>query len=170
LRATTTTHDTLSTLLSTSKHLIIALEKSDWLDRLLILAALAFFFIVVLFILKQRVFDKSLRVAFWWTRFIPDFSSDSDLLKEAEAGTLLASTITTALSTASTILTQSASTATSANPSTIVDAALSTVVPSELPLHTPTLDAAFSDFLQTLDDQSLIPTNTVTYSIQHHEL
>ena len=55
----------------TSKHLITALEKSDWLDRLLVLAALAFFVLTVLFILKQRIVDRGLRMAFWWTRFVP---------------------------------------------------------------------------------------------------
>ncbi|KAF8518976.1 Sec20-domain-containing protein, partial [Hysterangium stoloniferum] len=136
LRATTTAHDTLSTLLGTSKHLITALEKSDWLDRMLILAALTFFCIVVLFILKQRIVDKSLRVAFWWTRFIPDYSGDSDLLKEAEAGALLATTTVTALSSAPTILTQSASAVTFAKPSEAVDDALSTLIISGLPLQT----------------------------------
>lgn len=105
LRSTTTVYDTLSTLLSTSKHLIAALEKSDWLDRLLILAAVAFFFLVVLFILKQRVVDKGIHFAFWWTRFIPDFHGDAALLKmeRDEAGTLLTTTTATVLSTVSTI-------------------------------------------------------------------
>ncbi|THH05165.1 hypothetical protein EW146_g9975, partial [Bondarzewia mesenterica] len=71
LKSASSTHDVLTNLLGSSKQLITALEKSDWLDRLLIMAALAFFVLVVLFILKQRVFDRSLRIAFWWTRFLP---------------------------------------------------------------------------------------------------
>jgi hypothetical protein len=39
--------------MGTSKQLIIALEKADWLDRMLILAGLAFFGLVVLLVLKQ---------------------------------------------------------------------------------------------------------------------
>ena len=35
------------------------------------LAALTFFILVVLFIAKQRIIDRGLRVAFWWTRFLP---------------------------------------------------------------------------------------------------
>ena len=70
----------LDGLLVTSKHLITALEKSDWMDRMLVLAGLAFFVLVVAFILKQRIVDRGLRIAFWWTRFIPDFSSDEELL------------------------------------------------------------------------------------------
>lgn len=75
LHSTTTVYDTLNTLLDTSKHLIIALQKSDWMDRLLLLGALIFFFLVCLFILKQRVLNKTFRAAFWWTRFLPDFSN-----------------------------------------------------------------------------------------------
>ena len=61
----------LTSLLGTSKQLVTALEKADWLDRIIIFAALAFFFLVFLFILKQRIVDRGLRIAFWWTRFIP---------------------------------------------------------------------------------------------------
>ncbi|CAK5273838.1 unnamed protein product [Mycena citricolor] len=80
LKSTSLTHDTLTTVLDTSKHLVTALEKADTLDRLLIGAALVLFILVVLFILKQRIFDRGMRVAFWWTRFLPDFSGDGDLL------------------------------------------------------------------------------------------
>jgi protein transport protein SEC20 len=61
----------LTGLLGTSKQLVTALEKADWLDRLLIFAGLAFFALVVLFILKQRIVDRGLRIAFWWTRLLP---------------------------------------------------------------------------------------------------
>jgi len=71
LKATSTTHDVLTGLLGASKQLVTALEKADWLDRILIFAALAFFALVVLFILKQRLVDRGLRIAFWWTRFLP---------------------------------------------------------------------------------------------------
>ncbi|KAI0703494.1 Sec20-domain-containing protein [Cytidiella melzeri] len=77
LRSVSSTHDVLDGLLSTSKHLITALEKTDWLDRLLIMAALAFFVLVVLFILKQRLVDRGLRIAFWWTRFLPSISGSN---------------------------------------------------------------------------------------------
>jgi protein transport protein SEC20 len=46
----------------------------------LILSAFVFFVLVVLFIVKQRVLDKGVRIAFWWTRFLPDFSGDEALL------------------------------------------------------------------------------------------
>jgi hypothetical protein len=39
--------------MGTSKQLIVALERSDWLDRMLILSGIMFFSVVVLFILKQ---------------------------------------------------------------------------------------------------------------------
>jgi protein transport protein SEC20 len=81
LKATSTTHDVLTGLLGASKQLVTALEKADWLDRLLIFAALGFFALVVLFILKQRLVDRGLRVAFWWTRFLPSMDR-GDSLKE----------------------------------------------------------------------------------------
>ncbi|TFY81386.1 hypothetical protein EWM64_g2619 [Hericium alpestre] len=91
LSSTSITHDVLTGMLGTSKHLITALEKSDWLDRLLILAALAFFIVIVLFILKQRIFDRGVRIAFWWTRFLPDMGGGTGkgmagALNRAEAG------------------------------------------------------------------------------------
>ncbi|KAG6829708.1 hypothetical protein H0H92_003743 [Tricholoma furcatifolium] len=80
LRATSTTHDTLTNLMGTSKQLITALEKSDWMDRALIISAFIFFLLVILFILKQRILDRSIRLAFWWTRFLPDFGGDTALV------------------------------------------------------------------------------------------
>ncbi|KAF8637923.1 hypothetical protein AX17_002544 [Amanita inopinata Kibby_2008] len=62
LRETSSTHDTLTNLTGTSKQLITALEKSDWLDRLLIISAFASFLLVVLFIVKQRVIDRMVGV------------------------------------------------------------------------------------------------------------
>lgn len=55
----------------TAKQLVTALEKADRMDKLLIMAGLVFFFLVVLFILKQRVIDRGIRIALFWTRFIP---------------------------------------------------------------------------------------------------
>ena len=81
LKATSTTHDLLSGLLGTSKQLVTALEKADWLDRLLIFAGLAFFALVVLFILKQRIVDRGLRIAFWWTRLLPSMDRGDSLEK-----------------------------------------------------------------------------------------
>jgi len=86
LRSTSLQHDTLTTVMSTSKHLITALEKSDWLDRMLILSGFGFFLLVLLFIVKERLLDRGLRIAFWWTRFIPSFSDDEALLMSAEKG------------------------------------------------------------------------------------
>ncbi|KAI0676488.1 Sec20-domain-containing protein [Trametes maxima] len=104
LKSTSSTHDVLSTLMSTSKHLITALEKSDWLDRLLILAALAFFILVVLFILKQRLVDRGLRIALWWTRFVPNFSGDEALLAAEKGQESVVTTASSVVATASAVL------------------------------------------------------------------
>jgi len=84
LKATSTTHDLLTGLLGASKQLVTALEKADWLDRLLIFASLAFFVLVVLFILKQRIVDRGLRIAFWWTRLLPSRDRGGSILAAQE--------------------------------------------------------------------------------------
>jgi protein transport protein SEC20 len=84
LKATSTTHDILTGLLGASKQLVTALEKADWLDRLLIFASLAFFVLVVLFILKQRIVDRGLRIAFWWTRLLPSRDRGDSILAAQE--------------------------------------------------------------------------------------
>jgi protein transport protein SEC20 len=61
----------LNLVIGTSKQLITVLEKTDWLDRVLIISALVFFGLVVLFILKSRIIDRGLRIAFFWTRLLP---------------------------------------------------------------------------------------------------
>ena len=96
LKSTSTMHDTLNTIMDTSKQLIIALEKSDWLDRLLILSGLGFFLLVVLFILKQRIVDRGLRIAFWWTRFLPDVKLGGGRSTGIDVGTVLTAATTTA--------------------------------------------------------------------------
>lgn len=100
----------------TSKHLITALEKTDWLDRIVILSAFMFFILVVLFILKQRFIDRGLRIALWWTRFVPlpDFhSTKPDMLSVAEEGSAVSLSVvmTTATSTLSSLVASSDSTA-----------------------------------------------------------
>ncbi|KAJ7180951.1 hypothetical protein C8R46DRAFT_841906, partial [Mycena filopes] len=108
LRSASGTHDTLTNVMDASKTLIPAVEKSDWLDRIVIFAALLFFTLVVLFILKQHIFDRSMRIAFWWTRFVPDFSGDSQLLNmEKGSATALSTTVTAAAATVTSLVTSS---------------------------------------------------------------
>ena len=115
LKSTSSTHDVLDSLMTTSKHLITALEKSDWMDRMLIFAGLIFFVLVVLFILKQRLVDRSLRIALWWTRFIPDFSGDEALLamEKGEVSLTASSVVATASAVVTTVATVAASLASS---------------------------------------------------------
>ena len=61
LLSTSTQHDILTHATQTSKTLITALSRADTLDRLLIGAALVFFWLVVLFVIKERVVDRGLR-------------------------------------------------------------------------------------------------------------
>ena len=67
------------------------------------------FFMVVLFILKKRILDKGLKVALFWTRFVPDFSADEKLLKgEVEEG--VSSVVGGIVTAASTVVASAAST------------------------------------------------------------
>jgi protein transport protein SEC20 len=75
LQSASTAQDTLNLVIGTSKQLITVLEKTDWLDRMLIISALVFFGLVVLFILKSRIIDRGLRIAFFWTRLLPSSSA-----------------------------------------------------------------------------------------------
>lgn len=60
---TTNSYTSFSDLLSTSKHLITTMEKADLLDRLLIFAALLFFLLVCVLIIKRRIIDRGIRAA-----------------------------------------------------------------------------------------------------------
>ncbi|KAI5451343.1 Protein transport protein sec20 [Naganishia albida] len=66
LRSTSGLYDTYSDLLTTSTRLVKQLEKADWYDKLIIFCALAFFFLVVGFIIKRRVLDKAVNGVGWW--------------------------------------------------------------------------------------------------------
>ena len=122
LRSTSSQHDTLSSVMYTSKQLVTALEKSDWLDRVLIFSGFFFFIMVVLFILKQRIIDRSIRLAFWWTRLIPSFSDDAALLQNVEKG--MANAVVSATSSLSVVAASLASSilpiTTSLPPSSII--------------------------------------------------
>jgi protein transport protein SEC20 len=93
-------HDTLDLIIGTSKELITTLEKTDWLDRILIISGLVFFGLVVLFILKQRIIDRGLRIAFFWTRLLPSSGSSTRAVvqKAAEVVTTASATTTTSVS------------------------------------------------------------------------
>ncbi|KAG1804142.1 Sec20-domain-containing protein [Suillus variegatus] len=77
IQSVSTTHDKLDYILGTSKQLITALEKTDWVDRVLIISGLVFFGLVVLFIAKQRIIDRGLRIALFWTRLLPGLGSST---------------------------------------------------------------------------------------------
>lgn len=60
---TTDQYTSFNGLLQSSKQLITALEKADSLDRILIIAALIFFALVCLLIIKRRIIDRGIRAA-----------------------------------------------------------------------------------------------------------
>jgi len=104
LRSTSNTYDALDNILTTSKQLVTALEKADRIDRLLIMAGLVFFFLVVLFILKQRVIDRGIRIALFWTRFIPRKAKTIEGILE-RGDIKVVSTVTSVATSATTLAT-----------------------------------------------------------------
>lgn len=153
LNSTSSAHDVLTNVMGTSKQIITALEKSDWLDRLILASAMCFFFIVVLFILKQRIFDRGMRLAFWWTRFIPDFSGDQKMLvpeKAVEVLSSLAGTATSvAVSIASTVMTGAASSSVTPGESSTDDAS------SESEVIATSISAVLESTLTSASDTTL---------------
>ena len=156
LRSTSLQHDALNSVMSTSKQLITALEKSDWLDRILIISGFVFFLLVVLFILKQRIIDRGLKIAFWWTRFIPDFSSDEELLRSAVDSVGEPSSFSaTAVSVVTPLVPLVASSSTATTP-----AALSSTPMSNVPDPSPTLDSKDSSKIVDTQNSFLPPEAT----------
>ncbi|WVF72748.1 hypothetical protein IAT40_007566 [Kwoniella sp. CBS 6097] len=62
LLSTSTLYDNYTSLLVKSGQLVKIIEKADTLDRIIILSALLFFLLVVGFIVKRRVIDRTLGV------------------------------------------------------------------------------------------------------------
>jgi protein transport protein SEC20 len=151
LKSTSTTHDTLTNIMGTSKQLITALEKSDWMDRLLILFGLFVFFMVVLFILKQRILDRGIRVALWWTKFIPDFSGDEELIRMEKGRDDYLSLSSMAAATLSSVVASATTTA----------LAISTSLSSEVPPGPlPVEDVEESQLLSSVVSSSIPPSTS----------
>lgn len=90
-----------------SKRLVTQLEASDWLDRLLLMAGLAFFTLVVLYIIKKRTWDIGISWVSWLTgngkyatRAVPHVSSASSVVQSVASS--VASSIASAASAAPT--------------------------------------------------------------------
>lgn len=133
--------------MDSSKQLITALEKADWLDRLLVLAALMFFIVIVLFIIKQRIVDRSVRLAFWWTRFLPNFGDDEKLLMQEEGGI----TMSSVLETVSTMLSSLQPSETASSLANIADSAGSIAEETFSSLTSSILDSATETVLSHVE-------------------
>lgn len=140
LQSTAQTHDSLSLLLGSSRQLVSALEKTDTLDRLLIMAALVFFCLVVLFILEQRVLQKGFRIAFWWIRFVglPRWVREGDHISAAGKATTIASATATSIESVLAVTTTSAIIAASgtslALPATLMSSTGATLAGAPIPV------------------------------------
>ncbi|EAU89292.1 hypothetical protein CC1G_03557 [Coprinopsis cinerea okayama7 len=170
LQATSNQHDSLNTAILTTRTIVTALEKSDWLDRVLILSAFGFFLLVVLFIVKQRVVDRGVGMVLWWFKWIPGigYSTSSvmagsgvDLEKGVKAA---ASTVSTATSLGSVIASSVVAAASSAM-STQSSSVDSSSLPSE-PSDT-TISSTLSIAVSTASEED---TPRTTSTINHEEL
>ncbi|KAH9807095.1 Sec20-domain-containing protein [Melampsora americana] len=71
LNLTSNQYITFSDLLTTSRQLITSIQRADVLDRLILGAALAFFMLVCLYILKKRILDRGLSLISTVSRIKP---------------------------------------------------------------------------------------------------
>ncbi|PVG02994.1 Sec20-domain-containing protein [Serendipita vermifera] len=143
LKQTSNAHGQLTSLLDTSKNLITALEKTDWLDRMLIMAALAVFLLTCAWIIKVRVFDRAARIAFWWVKWMPTWREDS-IIEELERGMRSASST---MSEVSSKIAQTLSTTASAFSASITDSVTESATPVESILQ------AASDSASSLENE-----------------
>lgn len=168
LKQTSNAHGQLSSLLDTSKNLVTALEKTDWLDRLLILGALTVFLLTCAWIIKVRVFDRMIRLTFWWVKWLPSLKSDR-ILDELERGAkAVTSSAQSAIST--TIATLTEKTSSTASHLTTAIATSTPTIPvqdtiTEVLLENhPSLMDAISTATESLSDstQSIVSASTET--------
>ncbi|KAL0061081.1 Protein transport protein sec20 [Marasmius tenuissimus] len=158
LESTSLAHNTLTFTLDTSKSLVTALSRADKWDRAVMIAAFVFFLLVVGLVVKERIFDKGMRIMFWWTRFIPDFSGDADLLK-AGGGIVSGTIISVASSLASsTSLSSSTASAGSSLVETPTETTVSELLESTLATST-ILEVDHTSHLEAqAADETAIPT------------
>ncbi|CCA70430.1 hypothetical protein PIIN_04369 [Serendipita indica DSM 11827] len=156
LRQTSNAHGQLTSLLDTSKGLITALERTDWLDRMLILGALAVFLLTCAWIIKVRIFDRAFSIAFWWVKWMPSWGDDK-LLDELEKG---ARVLSNTVQDASTVIKETASSALAA----ITENATSSLQADGMPSPSSTLSAIFSDVSEAANTTPIISaaSSTVT--------
>ncbi|KAI6043899.1 Sec20-domain-containing protein [Pisolithus marmoratus] len=173
LQLTAQTHDSLSLLLGSSRQLISVLEKTDTLDRLLIMAALVFFCLVVLFILQQRVIQKGFRITFWWTRFVdlPRWNSGNgkgdDYMSAVEnaitTGSVTAASIESVLAVAAASVVIAPSATSLAPPATLPSSTETTLVGTSIPTVDDSILVSIYDAVTSASDSrmSFVPDVTV---------
>ncbi|KAJ3754919.1 Sec20-domain-containing protein [Lentinula raphanica] len=158
LRATSSTHDLLTGAMDASQQLITALQKSDRMDRLLIFFGLLCFFLSVSIVLKERLIDRSVRLAFWWTRFLSSGSTKdfTQSVASISGDSLMTASSVFASATASSV--SLASTATS-----IVSSTSSSTYESDASIHSPLstlLESTILDSTQEISTESESPTSS----------
>lgn len=146
-------YTTFSGLLNVSKAIITSLERADYIDRLLIVAALLFFVLVCAFIIKRRVLDKGLRIVSFVGRLVPrgakSKASQSAIKSASSLASVAMSTATALLSTASTIAAV-ASSSVSASSSNSASETMASPIPEAT--STPIIDEVYDSISSSTED------------------
>ncbi|CUA73399.1 hypothetical protein RSOLAG22IIIB_05291 [Rhizoctonia solani] len=137
LRSTTDVYTNLDNLMDVSQVLIKALQRADWMDRIIIGLSFGVFLLTMAYIVKSRVVDRAITVATLPLRLMGAGSS-----KVTTTQSLLAQTTTTAKTLATSLATTTTQTET-ASTSTALDTLAS---------------SATSTLLDTLSSATSIPS------------
>jgi len=160
LSQTSQEYTRFSSLMNISKALITSLESADTLDRLIIMAALVFFILCCIWVLKRRVLDKGLRLVALIGR---------PLMGKAKVGQAMVSRATSIGASATSIAMSKASVlASSSNPvpfsinplDELTTAASSPLLGNEDDIKT--LYVTFDDGSASADDSTFVSPNPTT--------
>ena len=125
--------------MDTAKQIVGALEKADWLDRLLIIGAFTFFLVVVVWVVGQRTVGRGLRVMWWLTGGLRSSPSVKENLRKAtveKAKEAAAQKVRSAISETVSVL--SAATSSIVSVASVVSAVKSIPLGTEEPGPSPT--------------------------------
>ncbi|KAG8681689.1 hypothetical protein FRC09_017316, partial [Ceratobasidium sp. 395] len=99
LRATSDSYLDLDSLMDVSQVLIKALQRADWMDRIIIGLSLGVFLLTMAYIVKRRVLDRVVAVATLPMRLVGSSKPSSSLAETLKSTTTTLSTAATSLST-----------------------------------------------------------------------
>ncbi|KAF5314580.1 hypothetical protein D9611_007059 [Ephemerocybe angulata] len=100
LSAASAQHDSLTAAMDTAKEILGALEKADWMDRLVLIGAFMFFICVVVWVGWARTIGRGVRVVFSILSWVPGLGSGSSKAVEFVPASAVASATASVVSIA----------------------------------------------------------------------